>query len=440
MNGAVGPVGPDDGPGERDVDLVERDDDLAWELFDVQPTHPEVGRIATRVLAQEPWRNETRRLLAMHRMACGELDEAREILLAVIGARDSVFVDAAEALYELEKYASNYDEARRWAETAVRAGPESWANQMRLGAATAMAGDPELGWHLLDDAVARCARTDPDELTSALAERTIAHFESVAPAERVIPAAEEAVRADPSNEYVSTALVWAHVHAGRYDDAEDVSLGLLRLDPTNAPARNAVSMIRMMRTKAKEQGITFAEIHESGMVRLAWTERRERMLGIDLPAALTALDDVLPDELRAALRPGLGDAARGSSMGDQELTAWHDGQEPGTGALWRDGGGFRLLSSAEIAALDEAIEADPGAYPEWKHERLADDYAQVMTDDHGGYLVATYRGVIVRRSGADDVLVSPTLADCFWDRVAAFGGRDPRPVPRNIDDPEADVQ
>lgn len=415
------------------MDLVERDDDVAWELFDAQPTHPEVGRIARRVLAQEPWRSETRRLLAMHLMACGELDEAREILLTVVGARDGSYVATVEALCELEKYARRYDEARRWAETAVQEDQESWTNLMRLGVTTAMAGDPELGWRLLDDAVALCARTAPDELAGALAERTIAHFESVAPAERVIPAAEEAVRADPSNEYVSTALVWAHVHAGRYDDAEEVSLGLLRLDPTHAIARSAVTVVREVRASAERLGITLAEVHASGVVRNVWTERRERMLGIDLPSAFTALDDVLPDDLRAALRPGLGDAAGESTMGDRAILAWHDGQEPGTGALWRADGDFRLLSSAESEALDAAIEADPAAYPEWKHDGLADDYAQVLTDDRGGYLVSMYRGLVLRRPGADDVVVAPTLAAWFWDRVAAFGGPDPRPRARPQD-------
>lgn len=430
MSGEPGPDGRA-GAGVPDVDLVERDDDVAWQLFDAQPTHPEVGRIARRVLAQEPWRSETRRLLAMHHMACGELDEAREILLTVIGARDDSYVDAAEALSELEKYASRYDEARRWAEVAVREGPESWANRLRLAAATAMAGEPELGWQLLDDAVVLCARTDPDNLADALAERTIAHFESVAPAERVIPAAEEAMRADPTNEYVGTALVWAHVHAGRYDDAEEASLGLLRADPTNSIARSAVTMIRTMRTTAAEHGVAFDEIHESGVVSFVWTGRRERMLGIDVHAAFAALDDVLPDDLRAVLRPGLVDADPDSVLGDREVLAWHDGQVPGTVAAWGTDDGFRLLSSAEAEALDEAIEADPAAYPEWRHDGLADDYAQVMTDDRGGYLVSTYRGVVLRRPGVADVVVAPTLASWFWDRVAAFGGRDPRPRPRH---------
>lgn len=413
---------------EPDVDPIERDVDLAWELYDVQPTHPEIGRLARRVLAQQPGRNGIRILLANHCRKCGDVDEARQLLLDVIGQRDKYFVDAARTLRGLEQYEYNYVEAQRWAETVLREDQESWHDRMELGAATAMVGDLDTGWQILDDAVAQCARTDADDLRYALAARAIYLFQSFAPSERYIPAAEEAIRADPSSDFVGGPLIWAYVHQGRFEDAEELALRQLRLDPTDGLAEGALTMIRDTRTALEKEQLTFADYHAAGVVEMAWSQMRDQVLGTDLASALVALEQVLPPELRAVLRPPMDDEADRSLLGELEVGEWHDGQEPGTGALWGVDGDFRLMSSAEIVAMDEAIEAEPETYPDWQQEGLSDYYSQVMTDDKGGYLIVTLENVVIRRAGADDVVVAPSLASWFWDRVAAFGGRDPRPL------------
>ncbi len=422
----------------EEIDPIERDVDLAWELFEAQPTHPEVGRLAMRILAQQPGRNGIRILLAMHREECGAVDEAREILLAVAGQRDRFFVDVARRLRDLEQSECRYDEARRWAETAVREDPERWLDQMELGFATAMCGDLDAGWQLLDAGVAACASTDADNLPDAFIARAIYLMQSWAPHERFIPAAEEAMRANPSSEFIGGPLAWAYMGMGRFDDAEELALRLLRLDPTDGLAQGVVSVIRSWRATVAKGEVTFADIHESGMVEIMWSQKRDELLGTDVASALAALEEVLPAALRAALLPpGDEDTVR-KSPGEREIAAWHDGQQPGTGALWGVDGDFRLMSSAEIAAMDEAIEAEPEAHPQWQQDRLEDYYVQVMTDDEGGYLVATLENVVVRHDGVDDVVVAPNLASWFWDRVAAFGGRDPRPAPRETEQ-ELDV-
>lgn len=413
--------------GVEDLDPVERDADLAWELFDAQPTHPEVGRLASRVLARQPGRNGQRMLLAMHRDACDDRDAARDLFLEVLGSRDQYFVDAARSLRDLEQSEGNYAEARRWAEAVLREEQNHWRDWTDLGAATAMDGDLELGWQILDDAVEQCARLQPDSVHHALTRRALFLLQTFAPAERFLPAAEEAMRADPSCEFVGVPLAWAYVHAGRFDDAEQLGLRLLRQDPTDTLAESVVVMIRRMRSAAEQADITLADFHASGALDGFWTDQRNRILGVDLESALAALDDVMPAELRAALRPPLDEDAARQSPGEREIAAWHDGQEPGTGALWGVDGAFRLMSSEEVAAMDEAIEADPDAHPQWREEEASDYYSQVMTDDAGGYLVVTATDVVIRRAGADDLVVAPRLSDWFWDRVAAFGGRDPRP-------------
>lgn len=414
----------------EEIDPIERDVDLAWELYDAQPTHPEIGRLATRVLAQQPGRNGIRMLLAMHRNASGAVDEARDILLSVAGQRDRFFVNAARELRDLEQSECRYDEARRWAETAVREDPERWLDQMELGLATAMCGELDAGWRLLDAAVATCASTDADTLPDALVSRAIHLMQSWAPHERFVPAAEEAMRANPSSEFIGGPLAWAYMATGRFDDAEELALRLLRLDPTDGIAEGVVTVIRSWRATIAKGEVTFADIHDSGLVEIMWTQKRDELLGTDLASALAALEPVLPAELRSALRPpGDEDTVR-DTAGEREIAAWHDGQEPGTAGLWGVDGDFRLMSGAEIAAMDEAIEKDPEAWPGWEQDRLDDYYTQVMTDDEGSYLIATLENVVIRRSGSDDVVVTSSLSAWFWDRVAAFGGRDPRPLAR----------
>ncbi|WP_200950096.1 MULTISPECIES: tetratricopeptide repeat protein [unclassified Nocardioides] len=427
------------------VDPIERDVDLAWELFEAQPTHPEIARLASRVLAQQPGRNGTRILLALHLKECGETDEARKLLLQVAGQRDRFFGDVVRKLRDLEQYECNYDEARKWAEIALREDQESWLDVMELGAATAMSGDLEAGWRLLDEGTAMCGRTNAELLPDALVKRAINLLQSWAPPERFIPAAEEAIRADASSEFIGGPLAWSYVHEGRFDEAEELSLRLLRADPMDGVAESVLTLIRKWRAIVDKGEVTLAEIHASGVIDMAWTQMRDQLLGTDIDSSLAALDPVLPAELAAALRPPLDEQGARESAGEREIAAWHDGQEPGTGALWGVEGDFRLMSSAEIDAMDEAIEADPEAWPQWQADEIAEYFSQVMTDDNGGYLIATIDSVVVRRAGVDDVTVAPKLADWFWDRVAAFGGRDPRPLARpeagpSTEEPVDDVE
>ncbi|GAB2607751.1 tetratricopeptide repeat protein [Pseudactinotalea suaedae] len=429
--GGENPTGPDDVRVEQEVDPTERDVDVAWELFDAQPTHPEIGRLATRVLAQQPGRNGIRILLAMHLKARDELDEARELLLSVVGQRDRFFVDAARELRDLEQYAYRYQEARRWADVVLAEEQESWLDVLALGVATAMAGDLEDGWQLLDDGVTLCARTDADSLPHALTARTIYLMQSWAPAERFIPAAEEAIAADPSSEIVGGPLAWAYMRAGRFEDAEELTLRMLRLDPTDGMAASVLTVLREWQAVVERGDVSLADIHAAGVVEWVWGQKRDELLGTDLASALAALEDVMPAELRAALRPPLEEAAARESAGEREIAAWHDGQEPGTGALWGLDRAFRLMSSTEIAAMDEQIEAEPEAHAQWVQSTTTDYYSQVMTDDEGSYLIVTMDGLRMRRTGADDVLVAPNLSAWFWERVAAFGGRSPIPLARH---------
>lgn len=410
------------------VDPIERDVDLAWELYDVQPAHPEIGRITTRVLAEQPGRNGIRFLLALHRKATGAIDEAREILLEIAGQRDGYFANAARKLRDLELSECRYAEARKWAEVVLHEEPGDGQDLVELGIATAMSGELDAGWQLMDDGVAQCARTDVDALPHALLSRSIYLMQSWAPADRFIPAAEAAIEADPTSEFVAGPLAWAYLREGRFDDAEELALRQLRLDPTDGLVESVLVLIREWRAVVAKGEVSFADIHASGVAEWAWGQKRDQLLGIDLDSALAALDEAMPSELRAALLPPLDAAAARESAGEVEIAAWHDGQTPGTGALWGAEGAFRLMSSVEIAAMDEAIEADPDAYAQWQTTDLQEYFTQVMTDDQGGYLITTLDDVRVRRSGAEDVVVAPSLAAWFWERVAAFGGRDPRPA------------
>ncbi len=416
-------------PGDRDGDPLEHDVDLAWELFEAQPRHPEVGRLAQRVLAQQPGRNGIRMLLAMHLVACDDAAGARALLHDIAGQRDPFYVDAARELRDLELAESDFDSARQWAEAVLREEQDNGRDLVELGAATALSGDLEAGWALMDDGVALCARTG-QRLDHALMSRAVYLMQSWAPPERFVPAAEAAMQADPSAEFIGGLLGWAYLQQGRFRDAEDLALRLLRIDPTDGLAAGVLTVLREWQVVVDRGDVTFPEIHASGIVDLVWAQKRDELLGTDLVSALAALETVLPADLRAALRPPLDDEAAAASPGEAAIAAWHDGQEPGTGHLWGVDGGLRLLSSAEVAAMDEAIEADPSAYPGWEQNELSDHYVQVMTDDTGGYLIETLEEVVVRRSGADDVVVAATLADWFWGRVSAFGGRDPRPAHR----------
>lgn len=414
--------------GVDDVDLLERDVRLGWMLYEARPTDPEIAQIALRVLAGHPELSGMRILLAKHRYQCGQVDEARELLQAVVGANDEKSVGAARELVSLELHQDDPAEAQRWGQFVLRANQDRWLDWMDLGGATALTGEFEDGWRQLDDAVEMCARTDADSLPVALVRRAMFLFQSAAPPERLVPAVEEAVRADPTDEFFGDLLVWAYMLQGRFAEAEEQALRLLRLNPTDESLAGPLTMIRNMRASLAEDGQTLEDFHRAGVFDRIFTELRDQRLGFDLASALHALDEVLPAELRATLLPPVDQQTAQDSPLIDEIGMWHAGQTPGAGPAWGLPGEFRLMTPAEITAMDEAIAADPASHPQWQADSIGEQSSQVMTDDAGGCLIELMsRQLVIRRSGADDVVVAPSLAAWVWDRVAAFGGRDPRP-------------
>lgn len=414
-----------------DNDAAERTLDLAWELFSAQPTHPRVAELASQVIAAQPGRSTPVLLLASHREFCGDIGGARKLFLEVAGRRDGQFINAARGLRRLAFDEHDYPEAERWARTVLAEEHEDWADWMELGAAQARAGEHEKGWHQLDEAVALCARQASDELPKALGRRAEYLLGTFAPVDRFCPAAEEAIRADAANSEIALMLGWSYLAQYQFADAEQLGLRLLREDPTESLLHSMVDMARTMLgivERASADDITLEDIRRSGVIEMAWQQIRVQKLGIDLASALAALDAVLPADVRATLRPpaSLAEGEKVGSMAAEDLVAWHDGQEPGSGAVWGLAEPFRLLSSAEIMAMDAEIDADPAGHPDWPENEV---WEQVMTDDTGAYLVAVAFGALVkRRPGQPDEPVAASMADWIWDRVADFGGRDPRPA------------
>lgn|GEM_PF-2030678 len=418
-------------------DGVEPALDLAWELFAAQPTHPRVAALALRVLAAQPERSSATLLLGHHREACGEAGEARRLYERVAGRRDGQYVNAARALRHLAFAEDDRPQALRWARTVLGEDAEGWDDWMELGSAQALLGDHDGGWAQLDDAVARCARTARDDLPAALGKRAAYLLATLAPPDRFVPAAEQAVRADAASPWVALMLGWAYLVQYRFDDAEQLALRLLRERPTEELLRHLLATARSMQRiveNAGTLGYSLEDVRRTGVLETTWQQLRDRELGTDLRSALAALDDVMPADLRATLRPGAtfaDDAALEhiGAMVAEDLLTWHDGQEPGSGAVWGQDAPFRLLSAAEVVALCTAIEADPAAHPDWPQDEAAE---QVMTDDAGAYLVVVAFGrLVVRRPGRPDEPDEPvaaSMADWVWDRVAELGGPDPRPT------------
>ncbi|MFI7680245.1 tetratricopeptide repeat protein [Actinophytocola sp. NPDC049390] len=428
-----------------DSDAVARDLDVAWELLAAQPTHPRVAELALRVLAAQPGRNSALMALGNHRQACGEMAEARRLFLQVAGRRDGWFTMAARALRHLESAENNHAEALRWAHAVLAEDQEDWDDWMRLGQVQARAGEHEAGWRQLDDAVALCSRTAPDDLPRALGKRAEYLLESLAPPERFAPAAEEAIRTNAADSWVAMLLGFAYLAQYRFDDAEQLGLRLLREDPTDDLLQSLVGTARaMLRIVEKASGddITLEDIRDTGVMEMSWRQIRDQKLGIDLPSALAALDAVLPAEVRATLRPGAAPHAESGrdkvgAMVAEDMVTWHDGQQPGSGAVWGLAEPFRLMSADEIIAMDAEIEADRAAHPDWPENEI---WEQVMTDDAGAYLVAVAFGALVKRlPGHPDEPVATSMADWIWDRVAEFGGHDPRPASRKPEDVPTDL-
>lgn len=179
---------------------------------------------------------------------------------------------------------------------------------------------------------------------------------------------------------------------------------------------------------AAEEGITLDDVRRSGMLETSWQHLREQSIGVDLASALAALDEVMPAEVRATLAPPADPekAEEAGAIAGETLLIWHDGQPQGSGAVWGLAEPFRLLSLDEVIALQDAIEADQAAYPEWPENDVQEP---VMTDDAGAYLVVAAFGAVVRRqAGHPDVPVASTMAGWVWERVEQYGGVDPRPA------------
>ncbi|MFT4220005.1 MAG: hypothetical protein QM611_05770 [Microbacterium sp.] len=413
------------GPIERAA--TERDRDLAWELSDFRLDHPRIAQLAQSVLAREPTFTDMIILLAMHREACGEVDEARRLLRELMGRRDRQYVNAAKKLRDLEFSEGNYPESLRLADIVLRETPEvDWLDLMDHASALAFVAGPEEGWRELDDAVELCARTDPEQHPGALGQRALRLLASGAPADRFLVAAEEAIAADPSEPIIATALAYAYLYDYRPREAEELLRRVLREDPTNEVAQSGLVVARGFLDPIERGDATMGLLRHIGMGEIAWRILRDRFFGVGLAEALAALEEVLPEELARSLRPPLGREAARASDGEAKLLAWHDGQEPGSGGLWGDGTAFRLMSAAEIAEMNDAIERQPEAWPQWDAE--AEYFTQILTDDAGAYLFEGTAGRLYRRRvGEDDREVAPSFTDWMWDRVVAFGGADPRP-------------
>ncbi|MGO3190410.1 MAG: tetratricopeptide repeat protein [Microbacterium sp.] len=409
-----------------ELTYTDRDRTLAWDLYDAQPTNPKIEELAYRVLADEPWRTGMVILLADHFSARRRVAEARQKYEEVMGRRDQFFANAAAGLRDLELGQRNHARALELAITAVEEDTELWFNHMQLGNAMAACGDFEAGWDLMDDAVAMCGRTMPDMLGTALAAQITRLAEGFAPPERQIPIARAAIEADPANVWAAEMLGWSYLLQYRFDDAEDLARRLLREDPQNELMHTLLSLANKFRRIIEENDVPPEKMRAAGFVESAWRHQLDMERGLDLESALDALEAVLPDAVRATLRgPADPDETANLTRPLRTLVRWHDGQEPGTGAVWGLEESFRLMTAAELDELDAAIDADTDAFPEWPEDEMWD---QVLTDDDGAYLAIVAFGRLVRRSrDRDDVVIADSLADWVWDRVAAFGGHDPRP-------------
>ena len=425
------PPGVGDAPGADDLDLeraaIERDRDLAWELFEVQPTNRRIPVLAQSVLNREPTFTGMIVLIALHRKACGDVDEARRLLRDLLGRRDRQYLSVLRVLRDLEYSDKNYAETLRLAELVLREDPEAdWMDRMVLANGLIFTGDPETGWRCIDDAVELSARTDPERHTRALAQRAARFLSTGAPPERFLPAAEQAIAANPSEPVLSTALAYAYLFDYRAAEAETLLRRVLREDPTDTVAQGGMMMVRGFLDPIERGDATMDDLRAGGAGEMAWRTMNEQLFDIGLDDALAALNRVLPRALVRVLRGGLRKSAAKETRGDATLLAWHDGQDPGTGAAWGLDGPVRLMSSAEIGAMEDAIERDPAAWPEWSTE--GEYFTIIATDDAGAYLFEGAGGRLFRRSaGAEDAEIAHSLADWVWDRVVAYGGEERRP-------------
>ena len=408
-------------------EAIERDRDLAWELYDYQPEHPKIPELTQSVIAREPTFTGMIILLALHREACGEIDEARRLLQELMGRRDRQYVNAVKKLRDLEYSAEQYPEALRLSEIVRQETPEADGMDLMDHASARIGnGRREEGWSKIDEAVEHCARVDAGRYSDALGQRATRLLASGAHPDRFLPAAQEAVEADPSESLLASTLGFAYLYHYRADEAEELFLRVLREDPMEGSAQIGLTLARAFLEPIRSGTATMEDHRTAGSGEMAWRILRDQMFGTGMLEAFAALDEVMPEPLLRALRPPLDREAARASGGDDKLLAWHNGQDPGTGALWGTGTELRMMTAAEISAMDDAIEQDPDAWPLWQAEDSY--YTQLFTDDAGSYLIEGHAGRVYQRGpeGADRE-VAESLTDWLWDRVAAFGGADPRP-------------
>lgn len=416
-----------DGGLTPEQEAIDRDRDLAWELYDYQPQHPRIPELTQSVLAREPTFTGMIILLALHREACGEIAEARSLLQGLMARQDRQYVNAVKKLRDLEYSDEQYAEALRLSEIVLRETPDlDWLDLMEHASALISTGQREEGWRKIDEAVEHCARVDAGRYSDALGQRATRLLASGATPDRFLPAAEEAVAADPSEPLLATTLGFAYLYHYRADEAEELFLRVLREDPTEGSAQIGLTLARAFLEPIRSGAATMDDHRAAGSGEMAWRILRDHLFGTAMLDAFAALDEVMPEALTRALRPPLDRDAARASGGDDKLLAWHNGQEPGTGALWGTGESFRMMTADEITAMDDEIERDPAAWPQWKAEESY--YTQLFTDDAGTYLIEGYAGrVYARGPEGEDREVALSLTDWLWDRVAAFGGADPRP-------------
>lgn len=414
-------------PDELERAAIERDRDLAWELYDFQPEHPRIPELALSVLARAPQFTGMIILLALHRHARGDDDEARRLLQELIGRRDRQFLNAVRKLRDLESSAGNFVESLRLAELVLREDPEaSWEDRMDHANALAHTDDPETAWRRIDQAVELSARTDPEQYAQALGQRALRFLATGAPPDRFLRAAQQAIEADPTEPLLATALAYAYLYDYRVDEAKQLLLGVLREDPTDTVAQTGMTIVNGILGPIERGVATMDQIRAGGLGEIVWRTLRDQLFGTGTAEALDALDEVLPADLRQALHPPLDAEAARASGGDHTLLGRCDGQDVGTGLLWGTGEPFRLLTGSEVRTTDDAIEQHPADWPQWDHEN--EYFTLLFTDDNGSYLFEGSGGRLFRRSpGQSDQQVASSLADWLWDRVAAFGGTDARP-------------
>lgn len=414
---------------DSEAEAVGRDRDLAWELFDAQPDHPQIPTIVHSVLRRSPQSTGQIILLAKHYQEVDRVDEARELLHDLIGRRDRQYVNAVRELRDLEHTASNFDEAVRLAELVLREEPgEYWMDIFNLGRALTFARSPYVGWPVVDDAVTAASKESPEAYAGAIAMKATHLLESSAPPEMILPVAEAAIALDPTESALAITLAFAYLYTYRFDEAEELIFRVLREDPTDDVAQGAIIMARGFTVPLRDGLATIEEFREAGMGEYAWNYMFELRYGCGVGEALAALDAVMPASLTDALHAPFTGEDDGTTASERALVTWHDGQLPGTAHLWGKDNAFRLLAHAEIARTEAELSVAPSTQALW-----GDDgppyWAVVATDDAGRYLVVGPGGRLQRRDTADHEY-APSLAHWLWDQAVSFGAKDPRPSAR----------